>query len=208
MASKLCCIAEEDERTNSPELPNVRLNQLAPATQRLLPEETSSPNSHFTSVRSGDLHELREIFQHAHHSDEDHATPMRAVRPRFSRPSIQSIQSLHKMTSMRSIIKKKFSKDSHNKASPSSTHRSEAYENTPKCSPDTVIGQPKRGPKQQLQVTKQELRHNLLSNKNADEGGYDSDAQVLDDISRNVSKRSPNKRPSIHSVDWVTSSGR
>ncbi|XP_014560832.1 hypothetical protein COCVIDRAFT_88097 [Bipolaris victoriae FI3] len=208
MASKLCCITEEGERSNSPELPNVRLSQLAPAKQRLLPEQTSSPNSQFTSTCSGDLHELREIFQHAEHCDEDRDTPLQAGPVRFSRPSIHSIHSLHKVKSMRSMIKKKFSKDFHKKTPSTPTHHSDANETTPKSTPDTVIKLQKRGPKQQLQITKQDLRNNLLSNKKSHEGGYDSDAQVLDDVARNVGKRSPNKRPSIHSVDWVASHGR
>ena len=208
MASKLCCITEEDERSNSPELPNVRLSQLAPAKQCLLPEQTSSPNSQFTSARSGDFYKLREIFQHAHHSDEDRDTPLQAGPARFSRPSVHSIRSLRKVKSMRSVIKKKFSKDFNKKAPSTPTHHSDANEGTPKSTPDTVIKLQKRGPKQQLQITKLELHNNLLSNKKAHEGGYDSDAQVLDDVARNAGKRSPNKRPSIHSVDWIASPGR
>lgn len=109
---------------------------------------------------------------------------------------------------MRSVIKKKFSKDFNKKAPSTPTHHSDANEGTPKSTPDTVIKLQKRGPKQQLQITKLELHNNLLSNKKAHEGGYDSDAQVLDDVARNAGKRSPNKRPSIHSVDWIASPGR
>ncbi|EUC46911.1 hypothetical protein COCMIDRAFT_35499 [Bipolaris oryzae ATCC 44560] len=208
MASRLCCITEEGERSNSPELPNVRLSQLAPAKQRLLPEQTSSPNSQFTSARSGDLQEIREIFQHADHCEEDRDTPLQAGPARFSRPSVHSIRSLHKVKSMRSMIKKKFSKDFSKKTPSTPIHYSDENEITPKSTPDTVIKLQKSGPKQQLHITKQDLRNNLLSNKKAHEGGYDSDAQVLDDVARSAGKRSPNKRPSIHSVDWVASPGR
>ncbi|EMD96472.1 hypothetical protein COCC4DRAFT_26984 [Bipolaris maydis ATCC 48331] len=208
MASKLCCITEEGERSNSPELPNVRLSQLAPAKQRFLPEQTSSPNSQFTSARSGDLYELREIFQHAYHCHEDRDTPLQAGPARFSRPSVHSIRSLRKVKSMRSVIKKRFSKDFNKKAPSTPTPHSDANDITPKSTPDTVIKLQKRGPKQQLQIAKHDLRNNLLSDKKAHEGGYDSDAQVLDDVARNADKRSPNKRPSIHSVDWVASPRR
>ena len=204
MASKLCCTAEQEGRPDSPELPNARVSQATPAKRPLLPNDASSPNSRFTSARSEDLHELREIFHNARDSDEDRAMPMRAIRARFSRPSMHSIRSLHKMTSMRSIIRRKFSKDLTNEAPDLVPARS----NSIQSEPGTVLRQTKDGPNLQLQITKEDLRKDLLSDKKPDEGGYDSDAEVLDDIAKNVGKKSPTKRPSIHSVDWTTSTGR
>ena len=132
---------------------------------------------------------------------------MQAVRARFSRPSMHSIRSLHKMTSMRSMIRRKFSRDLTKKASHNPSQHSDSKEDTAKSMHDTVIKQ-KHEPKRQLHITKDDLRKDLLSDKKPEEGGYDSDAEVLDDVARNIGKRSPTKRPSIHSVDWVTSSGR
>jgi hypothetical protein len=73
---------------------------------------------------------------------------------------------------------------------------------------DTVIRTPKQGANLELHVTKTNLKRDLLSDKTAEEGGYDSDAEVLDDIAKKVGKKSPSERPSLHSIDWTPSSGR
>ena len=72
----------------------------------------------------------------------------------------------------------------------------------------TVVKQLKDGTNQQLQITKDDLRKDLLSDKKPDEGGYDSDAEALDEIANNIGKKSPIKRASIHSIDWTTTTGR
>ncbi|KAF1833329.1 hypothetical protein BDW02DRAFT_383056 [Decorospora gaudefroyi] len=207
MASKLCCIAEQDHRPDSPELPNARVSQITPAKRPLLTPNASSPNSRFTSARSEELHELRDIFHNARDSDEHRAVPMQALRPRFSRPSMHSLHNLHKMTSMRSILRRKLSRGPLNKAPLGPPVRSESKAQSIHVEHDTVIKQVNHGPNQQLQITKDDLRKHLLSDKKAHEGGYDSDAEMLDDIAKNLVKRSASKRPSIHSVDWTTSSG-
>ncbi|CAN9255500.1 unnamed protein product [Alternaria alternata] len=207
MATKLCCTAEQDHRSESPELPNARPSQLTPANRPLLPKSTGSPGSRFTSARSEDLHELREIFHNAQASDQDRAMPMRALRARFSRPSIHSIRSLHKMTSMRSLIRRKFSKELPEKASGVSSAHTQPKQKSITSIPDTVVKQLK-DPNQQLRITKHDLRKDLLSDKKPDEGGYDSDAEVLDDIAKNIDKKPLSKRPSIRSIDWTTTTGR
>ncbi|KAF1940618.1 hypothetical protein EJ02DRAFT_513030 [Clathrospora elynae] len=208
MASKLCCTADQEGRSGSPELPNTRVKPATPAKRPLLPKEAGSPNSRFTSARSEDLHELREIFDNAQDSAEDQALPMREIRTRFSRPSMHSMRSLHKMTSMRSILRRKFSKETTRKASAIPPARSTTKDKTINTEqPDTVVKQLRDGPNQQLNITKDDLRKDLLSDKKPDEGGYDSDAEVLDDIAKNIGKKTPSKRPSIHSVDWTTSTG-
>ncbi|CAN9309684.1 unnamed protein product [Alternaria sp. RS040] len=207
MATKLCCTAEQDHRSESPELPNARLSQLTPANRPLLPKSTGSPGSRFASARSEDLHELREIFHNAQASDQDRAMPMRALRARFSRPSMHSIPSLHKMTSMRSLIRRKFSKELPEKASGVSSAHTQPKQNSITSIPDTVVKQLKDS-NQQLRITKHDLRKDLLSDKKPDEGGYDSDAKVLDDIAKNIGKKPLSKRPSIRSVDWTTTTGR
>jgi glutamyl-tRNA reductase len=208
MATKLCCTAEQDDRSDSPELPNARVSQATPANQPLLLKDISSPNSRFTSAGTEDLNELHEIFHNARDSNQDRAMPMRALRARFSRPSIHSIRSLHKMTSMRSLIRRKFSKELPTKTSGVLSVHAEPKQKSIASISDTVVKQLKHGPNQQLQITKDDLRKDLLSDKKPDEGGYDSDAEVLDDIAKNIGKKSPSKRPSIHSVDWTTTTGR
>lgn len=73
---------------------------------------------------------------------------------------------------------------------------------------DTVLKQSKDGPNVQLKIIKDNLRKDLLSDKKPDEGGYDSDAREFDDFAKNIAKRTPNKRPSIHSIEWTPSTRR
>jgi hypothetical protein len=111
------------------------------------------------------------------------------------------------MTSMRSILRRKFSKDLTRKKSNTST-RPQTGQETINEQPDTVIKHLNEDPRQRLKVTKDDLRKDLLSDKKPAEGGYDSDAEVLDVVAKNIGKATPTKRPSIHSVDWAPSSGR
>lgn len=198
----LCCTAEQEGRSGSPELPNARVSGATPAKQPLLPKQHASPNSRFTSVRSDELHELHQIFDHAQN---DKATPTRAPRARFSRASVYSLHSLHKMTSMRSLIKRKFSKDMTKKDSGLKIHI-EATQKVTTGDQDTVVRITNIDTaKQQLKLTKADLRKDLLSDKKPHEGGYDSDAEILDDMARNIGKKTPSKRASIHSVKWSPS---
>ncbi|KAH8696832.1 hypothetical protein GQ44DRAFT_753835 [Phaeosphaeriaceae sp. PMI808] len=206
MASKLCCTAEQEGRSESPELPNARVSESRPVHQPLLAKQNASSSPRRTSAQSEDLHELRQIFENAQDAASNQSTPTKAKRARTSRPSIYSLRSLHRMTSMRSIIRKKFSKDLKRKDSKASALR-------PKTDKalgqelDTVIKNPNGKPNRQVKVTKEDIQKDLLSDKRPIEGGYDSDAKILDDIARNVAKSSPSKRPSIHSVDWSPSTG-
>jgi hypothetical protein len=112
------------------------------------------------------------------------------------------------MTGMRAIIRKKFSKDLPKKILEDPPVRSHDEKQSTHVEPDTVVKRMRDGPNQQLKITKDDLRRDLLSDKKPDEGGYDSDAEMLDDIAKNIGKKSPGKRPSIHSIDWNTSTGR
>jgi hypothetical protein len=206
MASKLCCTADQDERSGSPDLPNARVTAATP-NWPLLSKQSGSPNSQFTSARSEELHELRHIFDNAQDDASKQTYPRKGPRPRSSRPSIYSLHSLHKMTSMRSILRRKFSKDLLRKKS-STSGRQRADQDTIAEQPDTVVKCSSEDVHQKLKVTKDNLRKDLLSDKNPAEGGYDSDAEVLDILARNIGGRTPSKRPSIHSVDWAPSSGR
>jgi hypothetical protein len=106
---------------------------------------------------------------------------------------------------MRSIIRRKFSKDMPKKEAKAlaSQHKGTKAEDQQSA---TVIKHDE--PNRQLKVTKDDLRKDLLSDKKPAEGGYDSDAEVLDDIARNIGKKPSGKRPSIHSVDWSPSTPR
>jgi hypothetical protein len=207
MASRLCCTAEQEGRPDSPELPNARLSSVTPAKQPLLPKTPASLNSRFTSVRSDELHELHQIFDHAQDTAGDRATPTQALRARFSRASVYSLRNLHKMTSMRSLLQRRFSRDLARKESGLKIHI-EATQRVTKSNYDTVVKAPKDKAMQQLKITKEDLRKDLLSDKKPHEGGYDSDAQILDDLARNIGKKSPSKRASIHSVNWSPSTER
>jgi hypothetical protein len=109
---------------------------------------------------------------------------------------------------MRSLIRRKFSKELPKKASGVPSVHDQPKQRNITSTPDTVVKQLKDGLNQQLQITKDMLRKDLLSDKKPDEGGYDSDAEVLDDVAKNMGKKSTSKRPSIHSVDWTTTTRR
>jgi hypothetical protein len=205
MASKLCCTADQESRSGSPDLPNARVSA-ATSNQPLLSKDTGSPSSHFTSARSEELHELRQIFEDAQDESPHKTSPLRRPRPHSSRRSIYSLHSLHKMTSMRSLLRRKFSKDLPRKKSNAST-RQHAEREAIKEEPDTIAKHANVDKKHKLKVTKDDLRKDLLSDKDPVEGGYDSDAEVLDVVARNIGKSTPTKRPSIHSVEWAPSSG-
>ncbi|KAF3007895.1 hypothetical protein E8E13_011015 [Curvularia kusanoi] len=207
MASKLCCITEQDSRPNSPELPNVRLSTATPAKQPLLPKTPASLNSRFTSVRSDEFNELHQIFDHAQDAAGDRGTPTQALRARFSRASVYSLRSLHKMISVRSLLKRRFSRDLARKEPGMQIHI-EATQRVTMSDHDTVIRASKNKAIQQLKVTKEDLRRDLLSDKKPRKGGYDSDAEVLDDLAKNIGKKTPSKRASIHSVNWSPSTDR
>lgn len=207
MASTLCCTAEQEGRPDSPALPNARTSGATPAKQPLLPKLTESPNSRFTSFRSDELHELHQIFDHAQDDADERVTPRRTSRARFGRASIYSLHSLHNMTSMRSLIKRKFSRDLTKKNSALKIHI-KAAQNVDMSDQDTVVRVPGTEANQQLRITKHDLRKDLLSTKRPDEGGYDSDAKMLDDLARDIGKKTPSKRASIHSVNWSPSTSR
>ena len=108
---------------------------------------------------------------------------------------------------MRSLMKRKFSRDLVKKESELKIHIDAAQKVTT-IDLDTVVRNSKDEAKQQLRITKDDLRKDLLSDKKPDEGGYDSDAEMLDDLARNIGKKTPSKRASIHSVNWSPSPGR
>ena len=111
------------------------------------------------------------------------------------------------MTSMRSIIKRKFSKEPVKKDS-SKLQDARVVQDVDVDDQNTVVRQPKGQADGQLRITKQDLRKDLLSDRGPEEGGYDADAEVLDDVARNVGKKASGKRRSVHSINWSVSTGR
>lgn len=108
---------------------------------------------------------------------------------------------------MRSLIRRKFSRDLVRKPSEDQVSSKTAKDHATPAS-DTAVKQSQGGPNLQIRITKENLRKDLLSNKRRDEGGYDSDAHDLDDIARNIGKKTTNKRPSLHSINWTSSTAR
>lgn len=205
MASKLCCTADEDGRATSPPLPNARMSDATPARRPLLHQGAGSQGSHFTSARSEDLHELREIFHNAQDPQDPNSSHEKPNRARFLRPSVYSLHSLHRIKSVPGLGKKKRSRDMKKTPANVLTKRQRPRKDSPDVEPETVIRATQDVPNLQLNITKSDLRKDLLSDKVPEEGGYDPDAEVLDDIARRVSKKSPSKRPSLHSIDWTSS---
>jgi hypothetical protein len=183
------------------------MSHVTPAKLPLLPKRQDSEGSRFTSARSEDLHELQQIFDHAKDRSSKDTSPDKTPRSRFMRPSINSLHSLQKVKSVHALIKRRLSKDL-SKTTPTSTPKKSktAKEKHEDVEVDTVIRVARDGPNLQLKITKSDLKKDLLSDKKPDEGGYDSDAEVLSDVARKISKKSPSKRTSIHSIDWKTSS--
>lgn len=210
MAADLCCMGQGESRSDSPELPNARISQgITPAKKPLLPKQTPSPGSQCTTASPGsqDLHELHEIFRCVNQSTSDNPPSKKTAHARIARPSIYNLQRLPKIKSVQALIRKKLSKDlSKSTDTPTSKHPI-ANTGLGDDEPDTVVKVPRGGPNSQLKVTKDDLKRNLLSDKNTAEGGYDSDAEVLDDVARKVGK-SASKRPSLHSIDWSSSPGK
>ncbi|KAF2709256.1 hypothetical protein K504DRAFT_476620 [Pleomassaria siparia CBS 279.74] len=207
MASKLCCTAEQEGRPDSPELPNARISEATPAKRPLLPKRPESAGSRFTSARSEDLHELRQIFNSAKESETPTLSPSPVRRSPFLKPSLYSLHSLHKMTSIHEFIRRKFSQDVLKTNSDTQLKESTPKKKPTNEEPNTVVKVPREGPNLQLKITKSDLRNHLLSDKKPDEGGYDPDAEMLDDIAKDIGKKTPSKRPSLHSIDWTSSPG-
>ncbi len=209
MASKLCCTAEQDtNRPDSPHLPNARLRPATPANRPLLLQHIGSPQSAFTSTRSEDLLEIRDIFDHAHDHLEHRPFLEQAPRTRLSRASSHSLRSLHKMASMRSIIQRKFSKEYSKKDLVCSSKHTKTKTKVSKLEHSILPKKTHKAHNEQFSNIKTDLHNHLLSDKKASKGGYDSDAEVIDDMAKNFGKKIMGKRPSIHSIDWATSISR
>ncbi|ORX94665.1 hypothetical protein BCR34DRAFT_219845 [Clohesyomyces aquaticus] len=203
MANKLCCTADQRDSSSSPDLPAIRVSEATPK-KPLLQNEPGSYGSRFNSTRSTDIHELRLIFDNAKDDDSKEISP---PKYRFVRPSIHSLHSLQKVKSVHALIKRRFSKDMPRTKSTAQLNDTPKNDREQTEAPDTVIKVSRDVPNLQLKITKEDLRKDLFSNKKPEEGGYDSDAEVLDDIAKGFGKKTPNKRTSLHSIEWTPSPG-
>jgi hypothetical protein len=207
MASKaLCCTADQDERTSSPDLPSARIVNATPAKQPLLAKRAGTPNSQFTSARSQDLHELQQIFSHAGEPGLRESLP--AEPKRLLRPSIYSLHTVHKIKSVHAFLKKQMSKNQTKAATYDTAGDHPPNKRSGSADLDAVMKTPIQGPKLQLKITKADLRKDLLSDKKPEDGGYDPDAEILDDIAQQMGRKAISKRPSVRSIDWTSAPGR
>lgn len=208
MASKLCCTAEQNSRPSSPALPNARLSHAAPQGRPLLPPLSHAGSWRLTSTPSEDLHELRDMFENAQDCSHSQASPIPAPRMPFGRPSMQSLRSLHKMTSMRSIIKRRFSKDLPKQSLAMDRVHSDTKTSSVAKEPDSIVRQPKIIQSQPPNIPRANLKTVLRSERNIHGSEYDADAVIIDDIGKRLEKKPLVSRPSIHSIDWTPSTNR
>jgi hypothetical protein len=171
----------------------------------LLDSRAKSNNSRFTSAQTEDLIELREIFNNAADS------PSEKVSPPVPGPSLKKSRSRHslaKIKSVHALIKRKMSKylSRHKPSTPPKA--ADATQPAKNEELGTVVKTPNVGPHAHFKPTKEDLRRNLLSDKEPEEGGYDSDAKVLNDVAKQIGGKSPSKRPSVHDIQWTPSLAR
>ncbi|OCL11825.1 hypothetical protein AOQ84DRAFT_422197 [Glonium stellatum] len=202
MPANLCCAADQRSGSSSPELPNARLSESTPARRPLLPLRGNSYGSRFTSAQSEDLHELRQIFDGAV-TEYNPESPTRSGRGARTSSSSHNLQ---KIRSVQALIKKKLSRDLSKSRSSILTKGPPSHATGNEGDHGTVIKINRQGPNTDVKITKEDLRNDLLSDKKPEEGGYDPDAEVLDDIVKRLDRKTPTKRTSIHSIEWNTNS--
>lgn len=199
-AERFCCTAEQRASTSSPELPNARIAEAAPRLPPLQGRVRS--NSRFTSAQTEDLIELREIFNNAADSTAETVPPTdmgHDLKKSRSRHSLAKIKSVH------ALIKRKMSRDLGRHKSMTPLKGADSTQPGHDDEPGTVVKTPNVGHHAHFKPTKEDLRKNLLSDKDPEEGGYDSDAKVLNDVAKQVGGKSPSKRPSVHDIQWSPS---
>ena len=202
MPANLCCAADQRSGSSSPELPNARLSDSTPARRPLLPSRGNSYGSRFTSARSEDLHELRQIFESAATTEYSPDPPARLGRRARTSSSPHNLQ---KIKSVQALIKKKLSRDLSKSRSTLQAKGPASHTTGNENGQGTVIKISGRGPNTDVKITKEGLRNDLLSHKKLEEGGYGPDAEGLDDIVKRLERKTPTKTTSIHSIEWNAS---
>jgi hypothetical protein len=112
------------------------------------------------------------------------------------------------MKSVQGFVKRKRSQDRPKTPPHVLTKRPRPPRQSAHAEPETIVKAPHEAPHLQGKITKSDLRKDLLSDRLPEEGGYDPDAEELDDIARRVAKKPSSKRPSLHSIEWTPSFGR
>lgn len=203
MSTNLCCAADQRSGSSSPELPNARLSDSTPARRPLLPSKGNSYGSGLTSAQSEDLHKLRQTFESAatiEYSPDSLARPRRRARTSSSQHNLQKIRSVQ------ALIKKKLSRDLSKSRSTLQAKGPASHTTGNENGQGTVIKISRQGLDTDVRITKEDLRNDLLSHKKPEEGSYDPDAEVLDDIVKRLERKTPTKRTSIHNIKWNASS--
>ena len=198
MPTNLCCAADQRPGSSSPELPNARLSDSAPARRPLLPSRGNSYGPRFTSARSEDLHELRQIFESAATIEYSPDSPARPGR----RARTSSLHNLQKIKSVQALIKKKLSRDLSKSRSTLQAKGPTSHTTGNENGQGTVIKISRQGLDTDVKTTKEDLRNDLLSHKKLEEGGYGPDAEGMDDIVKRLERKTPTKTTSIHSIEW------
>lgn len=203
MSANLCCAADQRSGSPSPELPNARLSDSTPARCPLLPSKGNSYGSGFTSAQSEDLHKPRQTFESAatiEYSLDSLARPGRRARTSSSPHNLQKIRSVQ------ALIKKKLSRDLSKSRSTLQAKGPASHTTGNENDQGTVIKISRQGLDTDVKVTKEDLRNDLLSHKKPEEGSYEPDAEVLDDIVQRLERKTPVKRTNIYNIEWNASS--
>lgn len=163
-STELCCTAEQ--RSDSPPLPNARVSDGSKPQQPLLHESPQVDRSRYNTTRTEDIeHELQTIFEAA---DGD------AFPPDIRRSRHDGISTSHdadfKPENFAARLRKRLSFTS-TKSAHSQGKRRKAG----------ARGSSGNSTSNELQTMKQKLSKDLLSDQARAEGGYDSDAEAIEE---------------------------
>lgn len=190
------CFHPDEEDDGAPTVPPRVIQKqrpkepATPGGQPLLPT-AETPDSRNTTAPSEDQrrHELRSLFPKP-------PTP----KPKSSHLFRPSLASLRPITSVRNLLKGKSSKNGSDLKT-----RNRASEHAVDAQELQTVVRNLVGPKPLVNITGADIRNNLLSDGPPEEGGYDPDAELIQDAGPQV-RRTPSKRPSLRSIQWTSSS--
>ncbi len=163
-STELCCTAEQ--RSDSPPLPNVRVSDGSKPQEPLLHEPPRANESIYNTTRTEDIeHELQTIFEAA---DTD------SFSPDIGRNRKNGFSASHdvdfKPDDFASRLRKRLSFTSTNSAKSQKKRRKAGVRSSSGNSTSN-----------EMQTMKQKLSKDLLSDQSKAQGGYDSDAEAIED---------------------------
>lgn len=200
-STELCCTAEQ--RSDSPPLPHARVSDGSKPQQPLLHKSPQTDGSRYNTTRIDDIeHELQTIFETA---DGD------AFPPDIRRSRHEGISTSHdadfKPENFASRLRKRLSFTSAKSTHSQGKRRKEGARGSSGASTSN-----------ELQTMKQKLSRDLLSDQARAEGGYDSDAEAIEDAaleSFQLDSPSPGngspirsraesfRRTDLRSIEWI-----